>query len=190
MAKMNNVPRSNLFCRQDPTNLAAPQNVAVAKPVPPRRSPLRTQANAKLAPTNSMAVRLSMRDWDVTREGVNSDKKSGKTFQIKVRRSETASPEQSLDARNLATEVKEMARTIPSEVLSKLRPSGLDVSTTRKSQKIESDKKRWMLSVMYHLDQGKTTRSTNKSTLANGYENLDQSRKQRLLAAYEPRCND
>lgn len=97
--------------------------------------------------------------------------------------------QQALDASDLATEVRDMAAAKPSVALSKLKRSPADALDLEETQKIKTENQRWMLSVMHHLDRGDKQVSSNGNGVNPGSDKLELPKQQKILAAYEPRCN-
>ncbi|KIE00472.1 hypothetical protein MAJ_03710, partial [Metarhizium majus ARSEF 297] len=167
---------------------ALPQDEPV-KMVPPMRSQIRLSPKPaqEFSPINDLSLWRSPREWSATTEMGNTVQMIETVTGLRAKELETTSFEMSPESWDLPTEVKQMAQAKPSTALSKLKASAENALSLEETQKINGEKKRWMLSVLHHLDCGNRHDSNDSSTLRNGLEVLEQAKCRKILAAYDPR---
>lgn len=160
--------------------------------VPPMRSQIRLSPKPaqEFSPINDLSLWRSPREWSATTEMGNTVQMIETVTGLRAKELETTSFEMSPESWDLPTEVKQMAQAKPSTALSKLKASAENALSLEETQKINGEKKRWMLSVLHHLDCGNRHDSNDSSTLRNGLEVLEQAKCRKILAAYDPRCTD
>lgn len=178
---------SNTTNRESAPNPNRSQDLPV-KPIPLTRSPLRPLPKRALAGSsiNNMTAWRSPREWGIAQSMIHTVQQIETVTGVKCRKSETVSPERLLDLCDLTTEVKDMARAKPSVALSKLKEPIGDSLVLEESLKLHGEKKRWMLSVMHHLDRDM---GLDSSEPGNQTAKPEQPNQPNILAAYEPGCN-
>ena len=161
------------------------------KLIPPIRSPFRPPPKGTLAGSsiNNVTAWRSPREWGASQTTRKQVQHIETVTGIKSRKSETVSSERSLDLGDLPAEVKDMAGAKPSTVLSKLKEPIQDSLILEENLKLNGEKKRWMLSVMHHLDCDMRPDSGSTEARQNETAKSEQPSQQKILAAYEPRCN-
>ncbi|KAK9442885.1 hypothetical protein VB005_03948 [Metarhizium brunneum] len=167
---------------------ALPQDEPV-KVVPPMRCQIRLPPKPaqEFSPINDLSLWRSPREWSATTEMGNTVQMIETVTGLRAKELETTSFEMSPESWDLPTEVKQMAQAKPSTALSKLKASAENALSLEETQKINGEKKRWMLSVLHHLDCGNRHDSNDSSTLRNGLQILEQTKCRKILAAYDPR---
>ncbi|KAG8415260.1 hypothetical protein J3458_009122 [Metarhizium acridum] len=169
---------SPVLPQDEPVMLVPPLRCQIRLPPKPAQEP---------SPINDLSLWRSPREWIATTEMGNTVQMIETVTGLRAKELETTSFEPSPDSWHLPTEVKQMAQAKPSTALSKLKASAENALSLEETQKINGEKKRWMLSVLHHLDCGNRHDASGSSTLRNGLEILEQTRRRKILAAYDPR---
>ncbi|TWU74688.1 hypothetical protein ED733_004658 [Metarhizium rileyi] len=142
----------------------------------------------KFSPIDDISMWRSPREWSAATETKDSIRKIETVTGVKAKKPETVCSARLSNPCDSAAEVKQMAQAKPSTALSKLKTSVEDALSLEDTQKVNEEKKRWMLSVLHHLDRSKRHDSIDANILRNGPEMLEQATGRNILAAYEPSC--
>ncbi|KHO00940.1 uncharacterized protein MAM_01718 [Metarhizium album ARSEF 1941] len=180
--------RRSFVASPSPSRVSA--SSPVAKLVPPLRSQIRPPPEPahEISPINDLSLWRSPREWNAIAEMGNAMQVIETVTGLRARELEHMSFEPSPDSRDLTAEVKQMAQARPSTALARLKASDEDALSLEETQQVNGERKRWMLSVLHHLDRGSGHDSDDSSMLSNGPEMPPgQAGGRKILAAYEPR---